>query len=219
MTVQAVAFDVDGTLYSNAEMYWRSLPFAVRNARLLYMFRKIRLQIRDVRPVDDFYGLQARMVAEKLGAKEDEMREIIEQRIYRDWERMLGKLNIIPGVVECLKTIKDAGLKLAVASDFPVERKMGLLGLDGWWDYALSTETTGYLKPNPEPFVAISKALAISPEHILYVGNSYECDVIGAKGIGMISAHYTNKHKKNSIADFSFSDYRKLRDWIIEIMR
>jgi len=216
MKIKAVAFDVDGTLYDNNEMFLKSIVFGLKNVKLLHALRSARQHMRNMRPIDDFYMVQATLVGHKMGWDTATTYEILDKRIYRDWEKVLDHLDLLPDVKETIAALREKGLKLAVASDFPVERKMGLLGLDGMWDFELSTERTGYLKPHPEPFMAIAKALQLEPAEILYVGNSYSCDIVGAKAVGMSAAHYTRRPRRNSVADFHFSRYLKLLEWILQ---
>ncbi len=208
----AVAFDVDGTLYPNAAMYRRSFFFALRHARLLHNYRIVRKELRRIRPIGDFYRVQADRLAEALGIGTPEARELIDRVIYREWEAVLHKVKLYPGAREVLTMIRERGAKLAVVSDFPVRKKMAILGLDGLWDCLISAEETGYLKPNPEPFAAAAECLGVSPEKILFVGNSYEYDVVGAQRAGMHTAHITSG--KPNTADFTFSRFCELAEWL-----
>ena len=94
-------------------------------------------------------------------------------------------------------------------SDFPVERKLRYLGLDGYWDCALTSEETGYLKPNPEPFLAVAGRLGLPPEQIVFVGDKYLYDVLGAHRVGMRTAHLTRVPENHGVADFSFRGYSR----------
>ncbi|TVR54914.1 MAG: HAD family hydrolase, partial [Spirochaetaceae bacterium] len=67
-------------------------------------------------------------------------------------------------------------------------------------------------KPNPEPFVAAAECLGLSAEKILFVGNSYEYDVVGAHRAGMHAAHITSG--KPNTADFTFSRFSELGEWL-----
>lgn len=217
MSLRAVAFDIDGTLYPNSQMYRVSLPFAVRNFRLMRSFGKVRKQIRDMRPVSDFYKVQAELLAGEMGTNPDSAARVLEQRIYTEWEALLKGVKLYPFVRECIESFRSAGLYVAVCSDFPVSSKLNVLGVgDIAWDLAFSTEEIGYLKPNPEPFAHIARELDVPPGAVLYVGNSYTYDVVGAKLSGMLAAHLSKRAVPNTMADFTFTRFQALRDWVLD---
>jgi putative hydrolase of the HAD superfamily len=214
---EAVVFDVDGTLYDNWRMYLRSLPFAVSHIRLIVAFNRVRKRIRGIRPINDFYTLQAEMLAEELGMGTEDARELISRSVYEKWESKLEGMPVNPGVPELLTYLREeSGLKSGVLSDFPIERKLRLLGLEEGWDLAISSEEIGYLKPNPEPFEEVARRLEVRPEAVLYVGNSYRYDVLGSKAVGMLCAHYTRGKVAESRADVSFSHFGQLHRWIVQ---
>lgn len=215
MKYKAIAFDIDGTLYPNWCMYLRSLPFALTHISLIRAFARVRKELRSIRPITDFLLLQAEMVGNEMGISAGDARRLIDTHLYREWELVLKKVPLYPGVVELLTNLRDSGYRLAVASDFPVERKLEILGLSDMWDFSLSTEDTNYLKPNPEPFLEISANLGIPPQDILYVGNSLHYDVLGAKSVGMHAAHLTRHRDSQSPADFSFQHYQQLSQFLL----
>ncbi len=214
MQIKAVAFDVDGTLYPNASMYLRSIPFALRRLCLMYSFAKVRRQVRKQRPVDDLAQTQARMLAERLRISPERAQERIQTEIYGTWEEVLDRVSPYPYVRECIKDLRDLGLAVAVTSDFPVDSKLVRLDLDGLFECRLWTEQSGYLKPHPEPFETLAECLGVAPRDVLYVGNSYEYDIIGAKRAGMYAAHRVRRPVPQTIADFSFADFRDLSRWV-----
>ncbi len=83
-------------------------------------------------------------------------------------------------------------------SDFPIlDRVENLLGIqDSFWDILYSSEDTGYLKPHKVPFLKIIEDLNLSSNNILYVGNSYEYDILGAKNVSMKAAFFFKKEYK-----------------------
>jgi putative hydrolase of the HAD superfamily len=214
MNITAVAFDVDGTLYSNALMYLRSIPFALAHVRLLTAYASARKAIRAIRPVSDFKRLESELVADRLGVSRREAARQVRQEIHTRWESVLDHVPLFPHVPETLRRLRACGLRLAVVSDFPVERKLTRLRLDGLFDCALWTEETGYLKPHPEPFLETAARLDVPIEQVLFVGNSYRYDVVGARAVGMHTAHLSRRAHAGSVADFTFSNYRELADWI-----
>jgi putative hydrolase of the HAD superfamily len=217
MRIKVVAFDVDGTLYPNSAVYVRSIPFVLRNLSAIRVFARIRKDIRKMRPLADFRRTQARLFAARKRISDEAAALIIEKVFYGRWAAISRKARLFPHVRETLERLRAAGLKLAVLSDFPLERKLPNWNLDGLWDYARSCEDVGYLKPNPEPFLDMVQFFGVKPEEILYVGNHYAYDVLGAKNQGLMAAHITRHAPSGSAADFSFSDFRRLGDWITNI--
>ena len=208
MALRAVAFDLDGTFYRYSMLLLKSLPLIARHARFFAAFGQVRRAIRALRPIRDIRRLQAEMVAHRLSCPPDRAGELIEQVVYGKLAEALRGIHPLPCLKLCLGRLKEAGLKLAVLSDLPVERKLAFLGLEGFWDAALCSETTQYLKPNPEPFSYLAESLGIPPAEILYVGDRYRYDVIGAWEAGLRSAHFSSKGEPGSLADFTFNSYK-----------
>jgi putative hydrolase of the HAD superfamily len=168
--------------------------------------------------IPDYYERQARLVADQLKAKKEEIRERIDRLIYRGWEPFFLKIKPFPHVREILGELRAAGLKLGLLSDFPPAAKLEYLGLSGFWDAALCTESVGALKPAVLPFDELAKTLACPPENILYVGNSSRYDVAGAKRAGMKAALLKTGLPviTGNKADFTFRDYRQLQKFMLE---
>jgi putative hydrolase of the HAD superfamily len=219
--VRGVAFDIDGTLYPNGKMYRASLPIVLSHPRLFLAFGAARKAIRRRRPVEDLHRETIGLVAEDLGWTEEKARTRVEDVIYSRWEQVLRRVPLYPGVPELLAALRGAGLRLGAMSDFPVASKLELLGLSGYWDVAFSSEEIGYLKPHREPFEELARRMALPPEEIVYVGNSYRYDVRGARAIGFRTAHLCERRRGctpagDEPADFVFGDFRELQRWIFD---
>jgi len=218
----AVGFDLDGTLYPNHRLYTRLAPFAVANWRLLRAFSKARDIIRheqeqspeSVNP--DFYDYQAELTAKMLGASAKATKQKIETLMYRGWEPLFSNIKLFPHVRELLDELRDSGIKLGLLSDFPPEKKLENLGLAGLWDAVLCSERTGALKPAVHSFVEMADTLGCPPEQTLYVGNSRRYDVAGSQNAGMKAALLSRRAAGTPRADFTFHDYRQLRDFVLK---
>jgi putative hydrolase of the HAD superfamily len=230
LEIDAVAFDLDGTLYPNYRFYGRIFPFAVREYRLLSAFGKARNTLRAATvgsPLfeQEFYEAQAFLTEQYLNRRTGKietqaMKQRIENLIYRRWEPLFKKIKLFPHVVETLRALKDRGFKLGLLSDFPPEQKLEFLGLSGVWDTVLCSEVIGRLKPDPKSFLVLAEKLNTAPERVLYVGNSRRYDVMGAGCAGMKTALKAPflLNSFNKFADegnFVFSDYRYLYDYVI----
>jgi putative hydrolase of the HAD superfamily len=223
--ISAVAFDLDGTLYPNFSLYARLLPFLMRHGRLLAAFGMARNQIRREQALPDstpfpnaasFYDYQARLSAERLGAEAEQIRGQIEELIYRGWETHFLKIRLFPHVRELLTALREKPFRLGLLSDCPPQQKLENLGIAGFWDTVLSSEEAGAIKPALRPFEVLANELGCAPEQILYVGNSATYDVFGARRAGMKTALFTRFFATDKIrADFTFRNYRKLRDFVL----
>ncbi len=211
--IRAVAFDIDGTLYPNFPMYVVSIPVVVRNMRLFRAFGRARKIVRNERPLADLFGRTAQIVAEELGRDVDDVSAEITRVIYDQWESLLRRVSLYDGAEDLVRKVRQRGVPTAAMSDFPVRRKLELLGIVDLWDVAFSSEETGYLKPNPEPFQRLIDELRLPPEEILYVGNSLHYDIFGARNLGLRTAHITGR-RSSSAADFSFRRYAELWEWL-----
>ncbi|MDR2541889.1 MAG: HAD family hydrolase [Treponema sp.] len=230
--IKAITFDLDGTLYPNYRINIKLIPFTLKQWRLLSTFGKVRKIIRQEQeknlqdspqlfaPCSDIYEYQAQMTAKILSDNPEQIREKIDRLIYRGWEPLFKTVKLFKGVHETLETFRKAGYKLGLMSDFPPETKLKNLKVNDCWDTVQCSERCGALKPHPLPFIKLAQALSLPPQNILYVGNSYSYDVVGAARAGMKTAWlkpaFALNSKKMSIKpDFSFNNYRQLHDFVI----
>ena len=163
-------------------------------------------------------------MAKLLGKDAKETGQKVNRLIYGNWDKFFAGIKIFPHIKETLTAFKGAGLRLALLSDFPPVQKLSLLGLDGFFEAAFSSEETGALKPSRVPFDYLIKTFALAPDKILYVGNSAFYDVKGAKSAGLktalirrgsFSTGFVSKSDAGE-ADFVFRDYRQLREYILK---
>ena len=217
--IRGVAFDLDGTCYPNYRFYLRLVPFVLKEWRYLLAFSQARNALRAHFQEGDFYELQARIMADILKRDAAAIRDRTERLVYRGWEPLFKKVKPYPHVRETLGDLKAAGLALGLLSDFPAERKLEYLGLDACWDTVICSEQVNRLKPDPAPFLELARRMALPPAQILYVGNSVAYDIVGAKRQGMQAALVSaplRRHRRNTgNADFVFSDYRQLREFVL----
>jgi len=226
--IEGVAFDLDGTLYPNYRLNIRLIPFVLKELRFLSAFSRARQIIRCEQtkglPVPaDFYKHQAEILAGILSISKNELdplKQKIDTMIYRGWEPIFKKIKIFKGVFETLAALKKSGYRLGLLSDFPPEIKLKHLGIDSFWDAVLCSENSGALKPHPQSFKDLARAMSLPAEKILYVGNSRPYDVAGAAGAGMKTAWIKNKFFpgsgfKKPKPDFSFHNYRQLYNYMI----
>jgi len=223
MKFTAVAFDLDGTLYHDFSLYVRLVPFLFKDQRLLRAMGRARNVLRETGSYEgDFHATQARLMAGFLREPVEEIFERTERLIYRGWEPYFRDIRLFPHVRDTLEKFRKAGIKMGLLSDFPPEAKLVNMKLDGYFDIIICSEMTGRLKPDPLSFLELASKMKTEPQGILYVGNSIPYDIEGARKAGMKTAFVCSAWKKfllaagkKEVADFCFSDYRQLSDYVL----
>lgn len=210
MKIDAVGFDMDGTLYSHALMSRLSLPLLARHPRLIFHFSRVRRDVRRLDRIDGFHGTQARLLAVRLGIDPAEAEGLIERVIYGEWMDLLSGIRPFPHVRAALARLRALGLRLGLMSDYPVERKLGFLGLQGLWDVSFCSEDTDHLKPHASPFRRLARELGAEPARILYVGDSISYDVRGAAAAGMHTALIGRSYPGSAICFRSYARFAEM---------
>jgi FMN phosphatase YigB (HAD superfamily) len=99
----------------------------------------------------------------------------------RLWSRVMR------GVPEALQRFAQLGLRMVVVSnaDGSVEQQLIEHGLRAHFDVVIDSHVVGAVKPDPEIFeIALARSGAERPR-TLHVGDSYDADVLGARGAGV----------------------------------
>ena len=93
---------------------------------------------------------------------------------------------IYDDVIPTLQKLEELGVKLAVVSNWDerLEPLLEQLGLATYFDVIVVSSLVGAHKPDERIFRRAAAELALSPEKILHVGDSWREDVEGARGAG-----------------------------------
>jgi putative hydrolase of the HAD superfamily len=217
-TLKAIAFDLDGTLYPEYRILLPSLRIAFRYPRLVYYFNLVRKEIRSVDPRGDFRKTQAEILAKHLKKSVSQTAGLIERVIYEQWLNSIKTMRPYAGLREMIIRLRKAGFKTAVLSDLPLERKLSYLGLEGIWNFARSSEETGYLKPNAAAFRPLIQSLQVTPPEIIYIGNNYRYDVLGARAMGMITGFFSSRWIPGNLADYTFHRFSQVRQFLLSLL-
>jgi len=225
MEIEAVAFDIDGTIYPEWKFHLLLLPFILKNLQFMRAFGRVRREIRQNQKKSgivssDFFDEQASMLASYLRRDKTIIKKELQDKVYDGWKYFFLKVKPYRNAVEVIKQLKMRGFKIALLSDFLIEQKNDVWGILPLCDVAFSSEEVGALKPSPHPFLALATSLKMEPEKILYVGNNLEYDIKGASAVGMRTAMIRRSVfpflKKDDKSTFiAFSDYRQLLNKIV----
>jgi phosphoglycolate phosphatase len=182
--VDAIAFDLDGTLLDTAA----ELAGAV-NALLAEQ----GLEALPVAFIRDLIGrgmanLVTRSVAASRGKAPTggELGSLLARYQQLYGERLGTQTRVYPGVVDGLSKLRGAGFRLAVvtnkASRF-VAPHLAHAGIDAFFDTTVGGDDARAKKPDPAPLDLVAERFALRPEHLLMVGDSAN-DALAARAAG-----------------------------------
>lgn len=186
MRYKAICFDIDGTLYPRAVMNRRLFALGLCHPIFSVRYNKMRKELRKCQ--DSLQGnlmsKEANMMLKNSGISTiqdiERTKQHLENWIYKPMEKLYKNTKPFDGVVETFKAIKDRDLKIGVFSDFPLFKKLESMGLSSYVDFAASSDDVGFLKPSIHCFEYLLYNIGLDAKDVLYVGDSYDKDVVGA---------------------------------------
>lgn len=215
--IKAICFDIDGTFYPKWKMDLKLIKASVFHIPFALKYNRCRKRIRK----DDAFGLYPAMSYDEItrrgallcfGNSSEYAQKLFrkkEKAVFHDFFlRSYRNIKPAKGVADALSIAKEEGFKLAALSDFPIGVKLKAMGIEQYFDFSISSEDLGHFKPSKTPFAALSERLLLKPNEILYVGDSYQKDVLGAKNYGMHSCLIFSKAgKEYTDADLSVQSW------------
>ncbi len=179
--VRAVVFDLDGLLV-DTEVLWRK-----EEAALLADHGVEHTEADSLATVGQAIDHSVAYFARRLGRPPSAEPEIRRELIARVRAAFAERLEPLPGAVELVRGIAEAGLPMAVASN--TDRDLVLLvleraGLAGELPVVVSAEEVERGKPAPDVYLRACAALGVEPAEALALEDS-ESGVAAARAAGM----------------------------------
>lgn len=179
--LQAVLFDLDGTLVDSA-------PDLGHAADLLRVRRGLpSLPYEQYRPMA---GAGARgMIGVAFGYGPDHPEfEALRQEFFANYEACLTeRTRAFDGIAELIGALQDGGKRWGVVTNkserfaLPLTAALPLFGAAAT---VIGGDTTPHAKPHPAPLLEAARRLGLPPEACLYVGDD-ERDIVAGRAAGM----------------------------------
>ena len=90
-------------------------------------------------------------------------------------------------VLPTLKKLKKQGLIVGLITSLTKDMNLicGNLGLAPYIDFVVTAKEVGVNKPEPPIFLAALERAGVDASEAVYIGDQYETDVVGARGVGI----------------------------------
>jgi HAD superfamily hydrolase (TIGR01662 family) len=205
--IRAVLFDLDDTLL-DFDPARASHAFALGAERTYDYLKRRHLPVP---PFDRFLrshcwlAWRMKWIA-RLTGREQSVRHVLRRlclklRLQNDevslarigwlwYEPMTECASVAPDVIPTLKALRDAGLKLAIVCNTPLQGEviddhLRMEGLLDFFPVRIYSSDVGFRKPNPRIFRTALDELRVDPGDALYVGDTIRADIDGALKAGM----------------------------------
>ena len=207
--MKAVIFDMDGVLVDSQPYHFKAdietmSEYGVVKDQKFYEKFAGTLTSDRMRILKDLFKLDI-PVEEMVKKREDMILEIMARE----------DIKPVSGIPEFLKSIKNRGLKTAVASSSGYDL-IGLilsrLGISEYFDSITSGNDVKRGKPDPDVFLLAAERIGVNPRECFVVEDS-ENGVKAAKSAGMKALGYINPTSGNQcldMADAVTDDFRKV---------
>jgi HAD superfamily hydrolase (TIGR01549 family) len=174
MPIHAVCFDVGETLIDETREWdgWASFLGVPR----LTLFTALGVTMSR--------GQSLRRVFE-IFRPDIDFSTVRQQRAALGWRYRFEPDDLYPDARACLSDLRARGVKVLIAGNQPKEAEGSLRELDLPADFIASSAGWGVSKPDPRFFDKVIEAAGVAPEHIAYVGDRVDNDVVPARAAGM----------------------------------
>jgi sugar-phosphatase len=179
--IRAAVFDMDGLLI-DTEPIWRRTEIEIFGRLGLYLTEEQCMQTMGVRVAQVVELWYSRHPWEGPSTA-----EVTEQIIAGVIAHVLAEGVPMPGVMDALATVHDAGLPIAIASSSSEElirAVMRRLGIERYITAICSADDEAEGKPHPAVYLTAARRLGIPPEECLALEDSPN-GVLAAKAAGM----------------------------------
>ena len=109
----------------------------------------------------------------------------------------------LPGAIELVRSLRQHGLKMAIASSGPPENIQLILrglGIEDCFQAIVSGREVAESKPSPQIFLLAAQKLGVKPVNSVVMEDAM-VGVTGAKRAGMKCVAVTNSHSRNSLQE------------------
>jgi beta-phosphoglucomutase family hydrolase len=206
MAIQAVIFDMDGTLVDTTELEYKAWH---------RMMQEQGVEFTHEEYIKVLGAKGSEIVKNHLDWEEEAIQEILQnkERYFKELVAQHG-LDLIPGVEKLLQDIQQIPLKMALAtgaSRKKLEFVLEKLPIAQYFDAMITADDTQTGKPDPEVFLNAAKKLGVAPDSCIVMEDARNGAEAAKKG-GMICIAITTTRGKDQLqkADLIVNGYNEL---------
>ncbi|MDT2639256.1 HAD family hydrolase [Enterococcus dongliensis] len=216
--IQGVVFDLDDTLYEQQAPFTAAITtlfpsFPQEKLKELFISFRYYSDLHYTKSITGEWSL-AKMRYERIRlalADFDFLPAVSELNTFQTaYDHALQSITLPAEIVTSLKFLKQKG-KLGIITNGPVNRqtdKINALGLTDWIEQEniIISDGVQIQKPDPAIFHLMENKLYLTADSLLYVGDSFDNDVQGAKAAGWSVWWFNHQKRARSTAQTAIYD-------------
>lgn len=186
LKVEAVMFDLDGTLIDSTEVYYRIVEVALERLGMPPVPRRSILDAAQ----DGTFDWRGVLPPETQGDREALVAEgwRVVKEVYPDMFR--NGVELVPGAADTITALAAAGVKIGIVTSTQrvnMADKIRLLKQAQVADLigaVITADDAPRLKPAPDPLIVCGERLDVAPRNNVYVGDT-RIDIMAGRAAGM----------------------------------
>ena len=170
--IKAVIFDLDGVIVSTDEYHYQAWMQLAKRLHIPFN-REINERLRGV---SRYESLSIILERATNAFSESEKQEFLTEK-NNEYIKLLEKLSeedILPGVEDTLRKLREKGIKIAIGSSSRnTPRILKYIGMSDTFDAVADGNDITKSKPDPEVFLVAAKKLGVAPKDCLVIEDAY----------------------------------------------
>ncbi len=142
--------------------------------------------------------------------------DLIQNAMTEFYRPELEAWQVYPDTVETLTALKNDGFKMGLISnaksDWAVHAILQRCDIQKYFDVVVTSAQLRIRKPRPDIFNRALTALDTKPAEAVFVGDSLEADILGARSLGIKSIHVRRKPLESASLAGSWTDVDSLTE-------
>jgi len=193
---KAVIWDMDGVVADTAPYHFKAWQ---------QVFKKRGVEFTEADFRRNFGRRNDTIIRDILGESlsQSEVDAIVSEKEEGFRNRVRHNIKPLPGAIELIKSLREHGFSIALASSAPIENiRLVLkgLGISNYFQAVVWGREVKEGKPSPQGFLLAAKKLGVAPESCIVIEDAV-AGVTAAKRAGMRCLAVTNTHPRMSLME------------------
>jgi len=193
---KAVIWDMDGVIADTAPYHFKAWQ---------QVFKKRGVDFTEADFRRNFGRRNDTIIIDILGehTSPTEVDNIVREKEESFRNKIRDNIKPLPGAIELMKSLREHGFSIALASSAPIENIQLVLeglGINDYFQAIVWGREVKEGKPSPQGFLLAAKKLGLAPESCIVIEDAV-AGVTAAKRAGMSCLAVTNAHPRTSLTE------------------